>query len=353
MDDQSRSEHFEDFAARPQQAKKKTAAAGPPMPDTISGADLMAATFPEIDFVVPGIVAPGVTMLAGRPKIGKSWLTMDWGLAVANGGFALGNIKVTQGGVLYLGLEDNRRRLQARLKQIAPGQEIPANLHFACEWPRSDQGGADLIRRKLTEIENPRLVIIDVIGKLRPLRAPKDLYLADYLAIEPIKKIADDYANLGIVVCHHVSKRQDAADPFDCVSGSTGLTGACDTVAILARDTQGTTLYGRGRDVEEFHIALSFDASHGQFASLGDADEARRSEQRRAILKALDEHGPMRPADIAKATSLKAANVYTLLANMVKKGEIEKDEAGKYGRSNRESNRGTNSYENGRWSVYQ
>ncbi len=78
-----------------------------------SAADLGAMTFPPIKYIVPGVLPEGATILAGRPKLGKSWLAMDIGLATGRGTYCLGDRKCAQGNVLYLALADNRRRLQS------------------------------------------------------------------------------------------------------------------------------------------------------------------------------------------------------------------------------------------------
>ena len=45
---------------------------------TVTAADLYATQFSPIAFVIPGYIAEGLTVLAGRPKVGKSWLALGW-----------------------------------------------------------------------------------------------------------------------------------------------------------------------------------------------------------------------------------------------------------------------------------
>jgi hypothetical protein len=47
-----------------------------PKPETVTAADLMAEVLPEVRWLVPGILPEGVTFLAGKPKLGKSWMTL-------------------------------------------------------------------------------------------------------------------------------------------------------------------------------------------------------------------------------------------------------------------------------------
>jgi hypothetical protein len=80
--------------------------------ETLSAADLMALDLLPATPVVQGILYVGVTVFAGKPKIGKSWMMLNLALAVTTGSTFLGNMTVQQGEVLYLALEDNRRRLR-------------------------------------------------------------------------------------------------------------------------------------------------------------------------------------------------------------------------------------------------
>jgi hypothetical protein len=72
-------------------------------PLIFSAPDLRRREFAPIHYVVPGYLAEGCTLLAGRPKLGKSWLVLDIALAVAHGGECLGNIACEEGNVLYRG----------------------------------------------------------------------------------------------------------------------------------------------------------------------------------------------------------------------------------------------------------
>lgn len=298
---------------------------------TTTAAALAQLEFPPVAFVIPQYVAEGLTVIAGRPKTGKSWLALGWGVSVAAGGIAFGSIAVNAGDVLYLALEDNQRRLKRRLEQMMLGKAPPERLHLTTECPRLGAGGIEAITSWCAMVPQPRLIIVDVFGKVRPERRVKDnLYEADYRAIEPLKKLADDF-RLAVVVIHHTNKRDEPYDPFDAVSGTTGLTGAADTVLVLSRNSQGTTLYGRGRDIEEVETALSFDKTTGIWTALGNAADVQRSDQRGKLLSTLNaSKGPLGPRELAAISGMKEANIRRLLGKMVAKGEIEKVGYGNY-----------------------
>src|SRR6188472_2987328 len=101
----------ENVAASYERGKKKQPTIG-------SAKELRGKKFPALKYIVPNVIAEGCTLLAGRPKLGKSWLMLDVGIAVAAGRFCLGEAKCEQGDVLYLALEDNERRLQRRITNL-------------------------------------------------------------------------------------------------------------------------------------------------------------------------------------------------------------------------------------------
>ena len=226
--------------------------------------------------------------------------------------------------MLYAALEDNPRRLQNRMQRLLPQQEWPERLTFWTQCPRLDQGGVDAIRRWIEAAPNPRLAIIDTLARVRGSRSDSDsVYEGDYRALEALHALANE-KSVAIVLVHHVRK-MDADDPLDTVSGTTGLTGAADSVLILRREAHGVTLHGRGRDMPEIEVAVRFDPERCLWSVLGEVEEVRRSDQRNAILDAMREIGrPASPAEIRAATGMEKNNLDRLLFKMVRDGQVDK-----------------------------
>ena len=291
-----------------------------------SALDLQRMRFPPINYVVTGYIVEGLTLLAGRPKRGKSWLLLHAAIAVASGGYTLGDVKCVEGDVFYAALEDNRRRLQRRMQKLLPAfaQEWPERLHFATEMPRLKDGGIEMVRRWIEQAKEPRLIIIDTLQKVRnPKGADQNGYEADYAAVSELKALADEYG-VAIVLVHH-QRKMEAEDPVDTVSGTTGLTGAVDTVLVLNNSGQGMTLYGRGRDIEEIEKAVTFDVTSCLWRVEGEAQEVRRTDERSVILVTLKEADEaLTPTDIAGAIGQPLNNVKQLLFKMSKAGEVLK-----------------------------
>jgi hypothetical protein len=295
-----------------------------PGPVIITAADLMRKEFPEPRWAVPGIFPEGMTLLVGSPKLGKSWLGLNVAVAIALGGRAVGKIPVDQGDVLYLALEDTERRLQERLETTLQGHAAPSSLHITTAWPTLADGGMAHLRAWLASHPGARLVIIDTFQKIRgPVGTNQNLYAGDYSAAGEIKRVADQYG-VAVVLVHH-TRKAEAADPLDMVSGTNGLAGAVDTICVLKREVgrHDATLYLRGRDVPEADHALSFDPATCIWTLLGDATEYRTSEGRKAIIDLLrDAPEPMSPKAIADALGTKPNNTRYLLHRMVKDGEV-------------------------------
>ncbi|MGU3449700.1 AAA family ATPase [Methylobacterium sp. 391_Methyba4] len=311
-----------------------------------TAADLRKMVFPPIRYVVPGYIAEGCTLLAGRPKLGKSWLVLEAGLAVARGRDCLGGIVCEQGDVLYLALEDNERRLQRRIdKMIGPfNPDWPTAFEYQTEWPRANDGGLEQIEQWINSKDNPRLIIVDVLAMFKQTRGSSEsLYEADYNAIKGLQALAGKY-RVAIVVVHHTRKSGVESDPFEKVSGTLGLSGAADTALILDRDGNGATLYGRGRDIEEIESAVTFDKESCRWLIQGEAADVRRTDERSTILSVLLEaDASMSPTDLSDATGMPNLNIRQLIFKMVKAGEIEKCGRGRYRHPDR-SDIGNNQY---------
>jgi hypothetical protein len=300
----------------------------------VTASALQTMTFKPVRYVLPGYIPEGLTILAGKPKIGKSWLLLDLALGATADRFVLGTLKPAQGDVLYLALEDNQRRLQRRLKKIWPsaGANWPESLQMATEWSRIEDGGMERIARWCDAVENPRVICVDTLALFRSLRTGgrQDPYRADYEALSGLQRLAGE-RQIAIVVAHHLRK-SDADDPFDTVSGTLGLTGAADTILIIRRASGGVTLHARGRDIEEVEVALQFEKPTCRWTILGMAAEVHVSAQRAAIIDALAaEQDGMTVSDIMAAIGSTNRNaIYALLFRMTKDGEVRRLKQGSY-----------------------
>jgi hypothetical protein len=234
---------------------------------------LKGKEFKPIMWIVPDFIPEGLTVFAGKPKIGKSWLMLGVALGVSRGKEALGKF-AEQGDVLYLGLEDGERRMHSRVTKILGDaiKEWPENFTFRWRLDALDEGGLDYIEKWLADHPNRRLVVIDVLAKVRGRKArDEEQYQYDYRMLSGLQGLATRY-RVAIVVVHHVRK-SDANDVLDTVSGTTGIAGAADNVMVLGVTPKGARLYIRGRDNEEQDKLVEFDPETAVWEVVGDFDE--------------------------------------------------------------------------------
>jgi hypothetical protein len=239
---------------------------------------LLAADLPEPNFVIPGMIQKGLTILAGRPKLGKSWLMLDLALAATTNRKALGAYDSEKGEVLLLSLEDNFVRLKNRFRML--GAKPSCQLQIHTDWPRGTDA-IEAIQRWHDRHQATGLVIgVDTVPKIRPIGiANKDAYLADAQALEPLQQLALDRGLAVIAVAH--TRKAASDDWLDSVIGTTGTTGTADAI-----------LYGTGRDFGEFEKPLRFDEKSGLWTALDiSAAEAKAGNAQAEIMALLRQVG--------------------------------------------------------------
>ena len=224
--------------------------------ETITAEDLQNRTYEPTHFLVDELIPEGLHILAGAPKIGKSWLALWLCLCVAQGQ-ALWNFATSHGEVLYLSLEDSFQRIQTRLFDLT--EDAPSTLHFAIMADALKHGLEQQIEQFLTEHSDTKLVVIDTLQRVRSAGGDGNLYANDYQDIGLLKKLADK-RHLAILLIHHLRKLHDD-DPMNMISGSTGLSGAADSTFVLQKNSRlanVASLHCTGRDIPDRTLKLEF-----------------------------------------------------------------------------------------------
>lgn len=299
------------------------------LPALTTTAELLQTTFPDPVWVIPGMIPEGLTLLAGPPKVGKSWFCLQLGSAVSSGTEVFGQSVKVPRQVVYLALEDTPRRLHNRLR-LTDSEECE-DFRVGFRWPN----GHDAItafERLIHDRPETKLVIIDTLAKILPPGIDTNDYHSTGVFMGQLKAIADDYG-VSVVVCHHL--RKAPSDDFvNTVGGSTAITATADTVLVLrrGRSSHDALLDVTGRDVEEKSIAMRFDGEQYEWVALGDSARVQRTDERQAIFDVLDEAGePLGPKEIAERMSESTPDsVRHLLSRMFKEGVIAKATRGRY-----------------------
>lgn len=208
--------------------------------------------------LIDGLLYPGTYLFVGAPKLGKSFIMAQLAYHVSTA-LPLWNYPVRKGTVLYLALEDDYRRLQERLYRMF-GTESTLNLFFSVTAKQLGNGLDEQLQRFINEHLDTRLIIIDTLQKIREIGGEKYSYANDYEIITRLKQFADRYG-ICLLLVHHTRKQQ-ADDKFDMISGTNGLLGASDGAFLLQKEkrtSNNATLDISGRDQQDQRLYLKRD----------------------------------------------------------------------------------------------
>ena len=218
---------------------------------------IMNTPMKPIEYCVDGLISQGLFVLAGAPKVGKSWLALDMCLSIAKGEKVLGK-ETLCGHAVYLSLEDSLIRLQNRLYELT--DEPSDNLNFAIMAESISNGLPEQIEYCRKRFDDLKIVVIDTLQKVR--NESESSYSSDYKELSVLKSLADKLG-IAIVLVHHTRKCSDS-DPFNMISGSTGLSGCVDGSMVLIESKRGSRkakLHCVGRDIENQEINVVFENS--------------------------------------------------------------------------------------------
>ncbi len=321
-------------------------------------ADLRAREFKPVKWVIDGVIPTGNMMLVARPKMRKTWLALQLALAISRGQQFLGWDTI-KGDVLFLGLEDNERRIRNRINTLqkfemdvgdlsgfrywtggmdydASGRMYLANpeeeANLLSTFPRGD-AGVDALEQYLEEFPNTSTIIIDTLAHFRGGRTSRDVYQADYDSMIPITKLAARKEVL-IIPVHHEKKgnadRERGGDFLEDINGSAGISGGVDgAISIKGRrgvqeENESRKLLVSGRDVRyDYEIDISFDAETGGWR------KALKEDVKVAIRDWLSRIPFMNKQDLATMIPHAGqARLYKALTEMKMEGEIEQTQWG-------------------------
>lgn len=301
----------------------------------LTGADILGGNYVSPEVVIEDMLTVGLTLLAGPPKVGKSFLSMQLALAVSSGAPLFGCQRITRPGIVsYLSLEEDENQTFSKLSLLrAEDGELIKKIRFQYECDRLLNGGQKFIA-DIIEEEHPTLLLIDSYKTfLSPPGKGSDIVANEYNQIKILGDISKQ-TNTAIVLIHHTSKGSQGHGLPDSFAGTHGHTAAADCLIRLQSDGSAFILEGQGRAIREFRFSLLKRFSEGIGWELkAKGEDARFSEHREAIFLLLLEekhHGPMSPKEISSALSLKGDTTRSLLRRMIAAGQIHKNSDGKY-----------------------
>jgi predicted ATP-dependent serine protease len=301
------------------------------LPQSTDALTIFSTEFAEQAAVITDLLYSGVTLFAGRPKVGKSWLTLLMALAVAIGKELFGRFSIERPGrVVYVALEEPQKRTHTRLRKLLEKPDVAlGNMHFIYQLDPLMSGGALQLDAYL-EVNPASLMIIDTLLAVVRANGKRDVLRSDYEEVNVLRQLAEKH-DVAIIVVHHLRK-MGADYGLDAVAGTTGITAACDAVWTLRRQSGGECLLEiTGREMEEKTYSLKFsDGDPFGWKLIGEGEQVKLSEERREIIELLRDEAPLKPAKIAILLKKNAVTVRRLLQRLVLDGIVHRNNSGGY-----------------------
>ena len=248
--------------------------------------ELMETRFRVRPAVIDGLLPVGTYLLAGAPKIGKSFLVLQMAYQVSMGTPFLG-FSSRQGTVLYLALEDTCERLQKRLAQMT--EQDSEHLILSVFSETLDEGLTERLSDFWSEHTDTVLIIIDTLQRVRSRTPDGGSYAADYDTLARLKEFSDTFG-VTVLVVHH-TRKEGAEDVFNMISGTNGLMGAADGALLLHKDKRTASdavLEVVGRDQPQLRLHLRFATAHLRWELL-EAETERYREPPCPLLEVLSQ----------------------------------------------------------------
>lgn len=223
---------------------------------TVTLDEVMDNVFEVKSAVIENLLYTGAYILAGAPKIGKSFLVAQFAHHVSTGQ-PIWEYEIKQpGSVLYLALEDDYQRLQERMARMF-GVESAGELFFAVSAKQVGNGLDEQLAFFLREHPNTRLVIVDTLQKVREMSGDAYSYAGDYEIISRLKAFGEQNG-VCVLIVHH-TRKQPAGDSFETISGTTGLLGCADGAILMQKEKRtdnkaALDIVGRDQPDQKIHL---------------------------------------------------------------------------------------------------
>ena len=253
--------------------------------------EVMQTKFEEVKFCVNKILPEGLNILAGKPKSMKSWTALELSCAIENGIPFMGH-ETQQGDCLYLGYEDNWRRIHNRIEKLGfKNKKLPKIFTMQEKLPNIKNGLIDSMQMWIEGANTPRLIVIDTLGRAKQMdNSNKNIYDKDTEMLEPLQELAIGNG-ITILVVHHL-KKEKTSYAFDAISGSTGIQGMSDSMWLLDRiNNHEGKLTIRGRDILDYEYALHWDAENFKYKNVGDANFLLQDTTKAEVYEAIKNMG--------------------------------------------------------------
>lgn len=311
-----------------------------------TGKEIYNMEIEPVKWLIKDLIPKGLTVFGGQSKIGKSYLTLNMSLHLAQNKYMFADqtmsaYKGAKGPVLYLALEDPKARMKSRMEKIDPDPDLKLlKWYFKVFWSfeKLYKGGLNDLEEWLKKSKRPKLIVIDVIAKVWDMRnnvGAGRWYNQEYAIFGPLADLAHKYDTSIIAITH--TKKTKEADVFNEILGGAGTQGPADNLMVLSRGMESNQriLAIRGKDMDDKRLLFEVFNEGADWQCEGEVDEVQKTNERQAIVDYLGMEGSMSLKDIqqaAKDGEIEASpnSVNTMLRKMVKDGTLVQPTYGKY-----------------------
>lgn len=290
-----------------------------------------------LNWMIPNLLPPGLCVLGGKSKAGKSWFVLNLCLAVSEGSPVFGYFECVPQKVLYLALEDNERRVQHRSKEILGNLSVSDNFLYSTSWLQFPSPGKSIEMDGLSRLaemiytQHVKLIVIDTWQRVRPQKRGRDDYEEDYAHLAQIQKLA--LANdCAVILVHHTRKDNSGDEKQDSLLGSTAIAGASDLIWILERKQRSNLgiITPSGKDIED-ETPMEFNFNGRLWRYQGLSTDSNFTDNQLAVLEVLSNSDTtLSRNDIVQISGVKSGSIGRALESLKTKGSIEQVEKGKY-----------------------
>ena len=296
----------------------------------ISTYDLNKKNLPDIKWVIEDLIPEGLTILAARPKMGKSFLALYLAACVAKERRVWDKYRTNKSNVLYLAYEDSIQSIKYRQTKMFSSlninsDEYPKNFHICTDYQRLEKEKLDSHFHELSD-QGMQFVIIDTMasGVVYNIGG-QSMYFKEYELISALKN-SSSKSGINVMLIHH-TKKGVPTDSIEAVLGTTGITGAVDTIWVMGKEGTQVYLDTAGKNVSSERLALTFDKKRFLWNLVGSVDPVihRLTIERSEILGILkDNENPMKTGEIAIKVNKSVSATSELLGKLNKETLVEK-----------------------------
>jgi len=293
-------------------------------------------------WLLPGIIADGLTLLGGSPKGGKTYLAYALALAVSHYGRWCNHWEVEQGKVIYITLEDDENDTHLRLLELDPHLKLKSNrlifVHGQETIPNFGSGLREWLEGTL-ELHKPRLMIIDPISYLYVLKKTGSQFEETKDMLFPLQWLGKTYQCAIVCLDHRRKRSRDDVSMVDTLYGSVAKQAVPSGIIMVNRDQSDIELdmtIRNGQQQKEY-VSFTFDNGCCFLAYKGGEQQPmNQSELRMRVLDILQASPiPMAVPDVLLALDLPDTRqerniVFQILYRAMKAREIEKTSRGRY-----------------------